>query len=138
KAFGFPLGGLLFNIFSHVVALIGLAVAFRRFFDARAAILVSWLFASYPGYAYWVGLPYSYAFIVPGSVACLIALLWLHERPSHLAVFATACVVGIVALVHSIVSVVCGAMMLMDLVDVVLLGVTFVVGGLVALLLFFA
>src|SRR5215470_5238176 len=46
KAFGYRLGGLLFNVLSHVVALIGLALAIRRFFDARAAVLVSWLLAS--------------------------------------------------------------------------------------------
>jgi hypothetical protein len=113
KAFGFPLGGLLFNMFSHVVALVALAVAIRRFFDARAAILTSWLFATYPGYAYWVGLPYSYAFIVPGSVACLIALLWLHERPSHLRSFAAACVVGFVGLGYDLIPFFGGALLVM-------------------------
>jgi len=113
KAFGFELGGLLFNILSHVGALIALAVAFRRFFDARAAVLVTWLFATYPGYAYWVGLPYSYAFIVPGSVACLIALLWVHERPSLRRSAITACVVGVVGLGYDLMPFFGGALLLM-------------------------
>ena len=98
KAFGYDLGGLLFNIFLHFVALIGLALAIRRYFGARAATLVSWLFATYPGYAYWVGLPYSYAFIVPASVMCVIAMLWWHDRPSALRTSVVACVVGLAGL----------------------------------------
>ena len=98
KAFGFDLGGLLFNIVLHVATLFGLALAIRRFFDARASVLATWLFATYPGITYWVGLPYSYAFIVPGSIACTIALLWWHERPSLRRGIAAACVVGVVGL----------------------------------------
>jgi hypothetical protein len=113
KAFGFELGGLLFNIFSHVIALVGLALAMRRFFDARAAVLVTWLFASYPGYAYWVGLPYSYAFIVPGSIACVIALLWLHERPSLRRSAAVAGIVGFVGLGYDLIPFFGGGLLLM-------------------------
>lgn len=98
KAFGFEVGGFLFNVFAHVLALVAIAVAFRRFFDARAALLATWLFATFPGYAYWIGLPYSYAFIVPGSVACAIALLWWRERPSTARSAIAACVVGVVGL----------------------------------------
>jgi hypothetical protein len=113
KAFGFELGGLLFNIFLHVVALVGLAVAMRRFFDARAAVLATWLFSTYPGYAYWVGLPYSYAFIVPGSIACVIALLWLHERPSLRRSIAASCVIGVVGLGYDLMPFFGGALLLM-------------------------
>ena len=115
KTFGFELGGLLFNIFSHVLALVGLALAFRRFFDARAAVLVTWLFATYPGYAYWVGLPYSYALIVPGSIACLIALLWVHERPSLRRSVTAACVVGVVGLGYDLMPFFGGALLLLML-----------------------
>lgn len=98
KAFGFELGGFLFNIFAHVLTLVAIAHFFRRFFDARAALLSTWLFATYPGWAYWIGLPYSYAFIVPGSVACAIALLWWREAPSLGRSAVAACVVGVVGL----------------------------------------
>lgn len=113
KAFGFDLGGLIFNILSHVAALLALALAFRRFFDARAATLVCWLLATYPGYAYWVGLPYSYAFIVPGSIACLIALLWVHEQPSLRRSVIAACVVGLVGLGYDLMPFFGGALLLM-------------------------
>ncbi|HTL38756.1 MAG TPA: hypothetical protein VL326_36745 [Kofleriaceae bacterium] len=113
KAFGFDLGGLLFNMVLHALALVALALALRRFFDARAAVLTSWLFATYPGYAYWVGLPYSYAFIVPGSIACLIALLWLHERPSLQRSLAAACVVGVVGLGYDLLPFFGGALLLL-------------------------
>ena len=113
KAFGFELGGLLFNIVLHVLALVALALAIRRFFDARAAMLVSWLFATYPGYAYWVGLPYSYAMIVPGSVACLIALLWLHDRPSLRRSLVAASVIGFVGLGYDLIPFFGGALFFM-------------------------
>jgi len=113
KEWGFELGGFIFNIFSHVVALVGLAVAMRRFFDARASVLVTWLFASYPGYAYWVGLPYSYAFIVPGCIACMIGLLWLHERPSLARSVGAACVVGVIGLGYDLVPFFGGALAFM-------------------------
>ena len=96
KAFGFEAGGLIFNILLHGGAMIALALAIRRFFDARAAVLVCWLFATYPGYAYWAGLPYSYALIVPGSIACTIGLLWWHERPSVARAGIAATIIGVV------------------------------------------
>lgn len=113
KAFGFDLGGFLFNILALVIAQIGLAVAIRRFFDARAAVLVVWLFASYPGYAYWVGLPYAYGFIVPGSVLAVIMLMWLHERPSTRRAVAAAFVIGFVGLGYDLIPAFGGALLLM-------------------------
>lgn len=115
KGFGFDLGGLLFNIVFHVATLLGLALAIRRYFDARAAVLVTWLFATYPGITYWVGLPYSYAFIVPGSIACTIALLWWHDRPSLRRSIAAACVVGIVGLGYDLSPFFGGALLLLVL-----------------------
>ena len=115
KAFGFDLGGLLFNILAHGAALIGLALAIRRYFDARAAVLVSWLFASYPGYAYWAGVPYSYAFIVPGSIASTIALLWWNDRPSLRRSAIAASVVGLVGLGYDVIPFFGGALLIMIL-----------------------
>jgi hypothetical protein len=96
KVFGFEAGGLMFNILLHGGALIALGLAIRRIYDARAAVLVCWLFATYPGYAYWAGLPYSYAIIVPGCIACTIGLLWWHERPSVARAAIAATIVGVV------------------------------------------
>lgn len=113
KAFGFELGGLLFNIALHLATLVALALAIRRFFDARAAVLVTWLFATYPGITYWVGLPYSYAWIVPGSIACTIALLWWHEQPSLRRSIVAACVVGVVGLGYDLLPFFGGALLLL-------------------------
>lgn len=115
KAFGFDLGGILFNVLSHGAALVCLALAIRRYFDAHAAVLVSWLLASYPGYAYWAGVPYSYAFIVPGSIACAIALLWWNDRPALGRSAITACVVGLVGCGYDLMPFFGGALLLMIL-----------------------
>jgi hypothetical protein len=96
KAFGFEAGGILFNILLHGAAMLALALGFRRYFDRRAAVMACWLFATYPGYAYWAGLPYSYALIVPGSIACTIGLLWWHDRPSLARTALAATIVGVV------------------------------------------
>jgi hypothetical protein len=113
KLFGFNLGGLIFNILSHGAALIALALALRRYFDARAAVLACWLLASYPGYAYWAGEPFSYAWIVPGSILGAIALLWWNDRPSLARSVAAACVVGFVALGYDLMPFFGGALLLM-------------------------
>lgn len=113
KAFGFELGGLLFNIALHLATLVALALAMRRFFDARAAVLATWLFATYPGITYWVGLPYSYAWIVPGSIACTIALLWWHDQPSLRRSVGAACVVGVVGLGYDLLPFFGGALLLL-------------------------
>jgi hypothetical protein len=113
KVFGFTSGGLIFNIVMHGLTLVALALAFRRYFDARAAVLVSWLLASYPGYAYWAGLPFSYAVIVPGSIACTIALLWWNDRPSLARSVIAACVVGVVGLGYDLMPYFGGALLLL-------------------------
>ncbi|MEO8845961.1 MAG: hypothetical protein ABI591_14965 [Kofleriaceae bacterium] len=144
KIFGFWAGGLMFNLLLHGGAMLALALALRRFYDARAAVLACWLFAAYPGYAYWAGLPYSYALIVPGSIACTIGLLWWHERPSLARVAIAATIIGVVGCGYDIMPFFGGALLLLtahrrrwrDLgVSVVVLGVwaVFVARGLPAI-----
>ena len=96
KGFGFEAGGVIFNILLHGAAMLALALGFRRYFDARAAVMTCWLFATYPGYAYWAGLPYSYAMIVPGTIACTLGLLWWHDRPSLARTAIAATIIGVV------------------------------------------
>jgi len=135
KALGFEAGGVVLNILLHGVALVGFALAIRRYFDARAAVLVSWLFASYAGYAYWAGLPYSYAFIAPGSIACTISLLWWNDRPSLGRSLGAASVVGFIGLGYDLTPFFGGALLLMILLERrwVDLGAAIVVLGLWAL-----
>ena len=113
KIFGFEAGGVMFNILLHGGAMVALALAIRRFYDARAAVLTCWLFATYPGYAYWAGLPYSYALIVPGSIACTIGLLWWHERPSLARAAIAATIVGVVGCGYDIMPFFGGALLLL-------------------------
>jgi hypothetical protein len=113
KRYGFNAGGLMFNFLIHAAAMIALALAIRRYFDARAAILVCWLFSTYPGYAYWGGLPYSYGWIVPGSIACTIGLLWWNDRPSLARAAGAAGIVGFVALGYDLMPCFGGALILM-------------------------
>src|SRR5262249_54526326 len=44
-----------------------------------AGLTAMWLLATYPGITYWIGLPYSYVWIVPGSLL-LTMLLWKLSR----------------------------------------------------------
>jgi len=113
KIFGFEAGGVMFNILLHGGAMVALALAIRRFYDSRAAVLTCWLFATYPGYAYWAGLPYSYALIVPGSIACTIGLLWWHERPSLARAAIAATIVGVVGCGYDIMPFFGGALLLL-------------------------
>lgn len=82
KAFGFEIGGLLFNLLANVTALLGFAAFVRRRVGERGAVAVAWLLATWPGLHFWVTMPYSYGAIVP---ACLgaAAILWrLDELPA--------------------------------------------------------
>ena len=115
KLFGFETGGVIFNILLHGASLLALGLAIRRYFDARAAVMACWLLSSYPGYAYWAGLPYSYAMIVPGSIACTIGLLWWNDGPSLVRTLVVACIVGIVGLGYDLLPFFGGALILLAL-----------------------
>jgi hypothetical protein len=113
KIFGFEAGGVLFNILLHGGSMLALALALRRYYDARASVLACWVYATYPGYAYWAGLPYSYAIIVPASIACTIGLLWWHDRPSLKRSAIMACMVGFVGLGYDLMPFFGGALLLL-------------------------
>ncbi|MFY9824601.1 MAG: hypothetical protein WAM82_24705 [Thermoanaerobaculia bacterium] len=78
KLLGFGAGGLVTNVLLAVgsLAVFWLALGRRLGGEPPAAILA--LLATYPGWMYWAGLPYSYAIIVPASLLCLV-LLWRLE-----------------------------------------------------------
>ena len=82
RALGFELGGILFNFVLTAAAAAGFAVFLRRRVGEGGALAALLLLAVHPGLHYWIGLPYSYAAIVP---ACLAAgaILWRLEETAR-------------------------------------------------------
>lgn len=78
KALGYGAGGLVMNVLLALGSLVVFWLALQRRLAGEAPFAILWLLATYPGFVYWAGLPYSYAAIVPASLLCLI-LLWKVE-----------------------------------------------------------
>ncbi len=83
KVLGFGAGGLVTNVLVSCASLVVFWRELRRRYDdpgERRAVpgLMLLLVATYPGWFYWAGTPYSYAAIVPASLLCT-ALLWRAE-----------------------------------------------------------
>ncbi len=82
KAWGFGGGGLIANVLLAAGSLVLFWRALRRRLALRGEgeppLAVLALLATYPGWMYWGGLPYSYAIIVPASLLCMV-LLWRVE-----------------------------------------------------------
>ena len=75
SAWGFDVGGFVTNLILMLAASLAWVIFVRRVIGEQAAMVSMWLLATYPGIAYWVGLPYSYVWIVPGSLLFGM-LLW--------------------------------------------------------------
>ncbi len=89
KIFGFGGGGLVTNVLFSAAAVAIFWVFLQRRNGGRVPVALLALLATYPGWIYWGGLPYSYAAIVPASLLCMV-LLWRVEalvgwRPALLA-----------------------------------------------------
>jgi hypothetical protein len=91
--FGFLAGGFLTNVVLHLLSFVLLVKHIEKRIGHRGAIPSAWVFATYPGIAYWVGLPYSYAIIVPGTILLYVVLHTLWESSTSLRT--TACCLGI-------------------------------------------
>jgi hypothetical protein len=82
KLLGYGAGGLVTNVLLAVGSLAVFWRALRRRLALRGEgeppLTLLALLATYPGWMYWAGLPYSYAIIVPASLLCM-ALLWRVE-----------------------------------------------------------
>jgi len=78
KVLGFGAGGLVANVLLAVGSLLVFWPALRRRTGSKAPPALLALLATYPGWMYWAGLPYSYAIIVPLCLLCMI-LLWRVE-----------------------------------------------------------
>ncbi len=100
KWLGFEAGGAAMNLLIHVAAFVGCTWWLQRRIGSRAAQLGAWLLATYPGFAYWAGLPYQYALIAPGSLLLAIALSELAAGGSRRRVATWALVMGVTYLAY--------------------------------------
>lgn len=78
KLLGYGAGGLVTNVLLAAGSMTAFWRALQRRLGGEASPAVLWLLATYPGFAYWAGLPYSYACIVPFSLLAMV-LLWRVE-----------------------------------------------------------
>jgi hypothetical protein len=78
KALGYGAGGLVTNVLLAVGSLVTFWLALRRRLGGEPPPALLALLATYPGWMYWAGLPYSYAAIVPLSLLCMV-VLWRVE-----------------------------------------------------------
>ncbi|HVS52486.1 MAG TPA: hypothetical protein VHD62_09035 [Opitutaceae bacterium] len=91
EAWGYEAGGVWFNLAANLLGFVAGVALVRRHLGARGAIFAAWLLALYPGAAYWVGQPFSYAIIFPLSLAGFWALLELPAaRRSRVVVLSLA------------------------------------------------
>ncbi len=100
RAIGLEWGGLLVNMVLHLMAMAYFAVTLRdraqtREVGEKTAAIALWLVALFPGAAYWGGLPYAYAAIIPGSLALTATLLRLERATTARQVLGLAAFSGI-------------------------------------------
>ncbi len=77
-------GGLLINVLLTVAGVVVWILFIYRREGRAGAIASAWLLATYPGIMYWVGLPYSYAVIVPATLVGCIGLFVISEESCSL------------------------------------------------------
>jgi hypothetical protein len=79
KLLGFAAGGILLNVLLAVGSVAFFWITLRRRYGEDLPHAGLWLLATYPGFFYWAGLPYSYGAIVPVSLLGLTVLWRLAE-----------------------------------------------------------
>lgn len=100
KALGFETGGVVLNLFLNVAAFVAATWWLRRRQGERAVAMGAWLLATYPGFAYWVGMPYQYALIAPGALLLAMALAEIAGNRSRWRVGGWALVMGVTYLAY--------------------------------------
>jgi hypothetical protein len=95
KLLGYGAGGLVTNVLLAWLGLCVFWVALDRRLDHRAPLAVLALLATYPGWMYWAGLPYSYAAIVPLALLCHVLLWRLEEGVSWRRAVAVGLAMGV-------------------------------------------
>jgi len=95
-AFGFDTGGFVTNLILTVVTFLAFVFFTRRAIGEAGAWVSMWILATYPGIAYWIGLPYSYVWIVPGSLLLMMLLWKLSRTTDHLSTLLVSLAIGFV------------------------------------------
>lgn len=98
KVFGFMKGGFFTNIIIHLLVFFVFVHFVKKHVGQGGAIAVMWLLSLYPGISYWVGLPYSYACIVPCSLLSFMCLwkVWKKSDLQTVSLFSFA--IGVLSL----------------------------------------
>lgn len=84
KLLGYEWGGFITNLFIHAASFSIFVFFLRRRYGERAALTGMWLTSTYPGIAYWGGLPYAHSTIVPCSLVLFVLLWKLDEAVGQL------------------------------------------------------
>jgi hypothetical protein len=79
---GYELGGFIFNLILYGATLLLYVRFSERTIGRHGAHATAWLLATYPGIAYWAGLPYSYA-IIPAASLLAFTCLYGIDRATH-------------------------------------------------------
>ncbi len=103
KAWGFNIGGTVASLVLNLAVFLLFVRFVRRKIGPRGAILAGWLLAFYPGAAYWAGLPYFYAAIVPCSLLLTMGLWKLREAEQWRILAAVSLLMGVTYLAYDLI-----------------------------------
>ncbi|MCB0335893.1 MAG: hypothetical protein KDD62_06290 [Bdellovibrionales bacterium] len=102
KHYGFLEGGFIANLLITIGAVFFFAAYMSKIYGAAAARASLVLLSTYPGIAYWAGLPYSYAAIVPCTLLCFVALDIARQQDSPRQYYYSAIVIGLLAVAYDL------------------------------------
>ncbi len=105
KWLGFERGGILNNFILTSLTAAIFVIFLRKRFGEAASIAGMWLLATYPGIAYWSGLPEGYAFIVPACLIIGIMLWYMNESNNPRTILLLALGIGIVFLGYDLLAI---------------------------------
>ena len=98
KGFGFELGGFIFNVILYSILYVLLAKVIAERYGEKTALWSIWLLVSYPGIAYWGGIPYCHAFIMPAAFLLYFLLEELDNAQDRLRILAISLIMGVLFL----------------------------------------
>lgn len=100
KVFGFAAGGVGMNLVLNLAGFLACGYWLRRRVGERGALFAAWVLATYPGFAYWVGMPYQYAVIAPGSLLLAAGLAEMGADASWKRTLFWSAVMGVLYLAY--------------------------------------